>query len=330
MDHVSSSSTDQSAVTKVRRWLWVGGIVIIVLALSPFGVTAVMLYGTNSSNAFTDRMVTWFPYPAARVGKSWLLVRDFQASAADAIRVTEQLGADQNLVSELGTVPSAAEIAQDEYDRMIEVLVLEQLAQQYGLSVTTEEIDQVYTEQILTQVDGDESQIATTLDELYGWTIAEFKQNVIHEVVLRQKLQAYLLENDDKDFTGIANQKIQDIQKQVAEDPTQFAELAKQYSQDSSAELGGDLGWFERGVMVPEFEEAAFALTEPNQVSDIVTTQFGYHLIQLIEHKAATDTEPEQVQARHILIQYSLDDYLEQQVARADVQRLIDPTMVTK
>ena len=69
-----------------------------------------------------------------------------------------------------------------------------------------------------------------------------------------------------------------------------FAETAKAISQDGSAEQGGELGWFGRGQMVPAFEEAAFAL-KPGEISGIVETEFGYHLIMVAEH-AAEDTQP--------------------------------------
>lgn len=65
-----------------------------------------------------------------------------------------------------------------------------------------------------------------------------------------------------------------------------FEEAAKKYSSCPSASVGGDLGYFARGQMVPEFEQAAFAL-ELNEISRPVKTQFGYHIIKLTDRKKA-------------------------------------------
>jgi len=75
-----------------------------------------------------------------------------------------------------------------------------------------------------------------------------------------------------------------------------FAELAREFSGDpGTASLGGDLGWFRRGRMVREFEEAAFTLAD-GQVSDVVATEFGFHIIKVERMR------PGERQARHILI----------------------------
>ena len=69
-----------------------------------------------------------------------------------------------------------------------------------------------------------------------------------------------------------------------------FAELARKYSQDGSAESGGDLGWVNRGQLDPTFEEAAFQMKK-GVTSGVIQTNFGYHLI-FVEDKKPVGTEP--------------------------------------
>ena len=80
--------------------------------------------------------------------------------------------------------------------------------------------------------------------------------------------------------------KAEDILKQI-NDGADFSELAAEHSNDTAnASKGGDLGFFSRGRMVPDFETAAFAL-EAGEVSDVIETPFGFHIIKAVEKKAA-------------------------------------------
>lgn len=90
--------------------------------------------------------------------------------------------------------------------------------------------------------------------------------------------------------------ELRDYTERVNSGEAQFSTLAVFYSQDpESARRGGELGTFGRGEMVPEFSAVAFNMTEPNKVSKIVETEFGFHIIQLIEKRG------DRVRARHIL-----------------------------
>ena len=91
-----------------------------------------------------------------------------------------------------------------------------------------------------------------------------------------------------------------------------FAQLARRHSEDGSASNGGDLGFFGRGRMVPEFERAAFGLAK-GEISGLVTTQFGFHIIKVFEKQAARTQAFEEVEG---LIRSSLTSERAEETAR--------------
>jgi len=90
--------------------------------------------------------------------------------------------------------------------------------------------------------------------------------------------------------------KLQDIKKRI-NNVSDFEVMARLYSEDpATAKNGGETGYFTKGVMEPTFENAAFSLTKPGEISPIIETSYGYHILQLIDRKG------EQVNVRHILV----------------------------
>mgnify|MGYP001820530167 FL=1 len=112
-----------------------------------------------------------------------------------------------------------------------------------------------------------------------------------------------------------ARKKIETVQQKVQKGED-FATLAKTYSEGPSGPRGGDLGYFRRGQMVKPFEEAAFSL-KPNETSDIVETQFGYHLIKVDDKKPATKMAYAEVKDR-------LSEHLKKQKTDSETNAYIE------
>lgn len=98
-----------------------------------------------------------------------------------------------------------------------------------------------------------------------------------------------------------ATEKLEAIRKRIVDDGESFEDLARKYSDDGSARGGGDLGWTRRGKFVPEFEAAAYKLDQ-NEISPVVESEFGFHIIQMLERRGNS------IHVRHILIKPAITD----------------------
>lgn len=145
-----------------------------------------------------------------------------------------------------------------------------------------------------------------------------YKANIDRMVLTEQVRARHILiapESDDDAARKAAREKIVAVQEALHKG-ADFALLAKERSEGPSAAQGGDLGFFGRGQLVPPFEEAAFAL-QPGEISDIVETRFGFHLIRLEERQAGRTVPVEETAGQ-------IRDYLRQQRLEATVGKLIE------
>lgn len=208
-------------------------------------------------------------------------------------------------------------------DELISQVIMSQAATKLGVVVSDVEV-QASVDSVIKELGG-KSAFEQGLVQR-GLTFDEFVQEQRDQLLanaLRDKVTADISRKAEQIHARhILVDKAEEAQKVLArlKAGEDFAKIAKEVSLDiGSAENGGDLGWFPRGSMVPEFEEVAFKL-QKGQVSDVVKSPFGYHIIQLIEKEASRELDEDLWQN---LRQQKFIDWLDEQRARANIQILI-------
>lgn len=175
------------------------------------------------------------------------------------------------------------------------------LEEYYGKSILEikSEFKDVVKEQLLTQKMQQDlfKDVKITPSEVKSFfkTIPKDSLPKINATIEIQQISIYpKIEDEEKQNV---RKKLENYRKRVLEDGENFATLAVLYSEDpGSARKGGDLGDISREELVPAFAAAAFRLKKKNEISRIVETNFGFHIIQLIERKG------EKIHIRHILL----------------------------
>ena len=138
------------------------------------------------------------------------------------------------------------------------------------------------------------SRVTVTPQEIESYYNSNVQQFQTPEQVRASHI---LLKTEGKDEAAVRKQA-EDVLKQAKAPGADFAALAKKYSEDDGSKAnGGDLDYFPKGRMVPEFEKAAFSM-QPGQISDLVKSQFGFHIIKVVDKKAAATRSLDEARAQ--------------------------------
>lgn len=225
-------------------------------------------------------------------------------------------------------------------DNLLTVKLLVNQARLDSIEVSDEEVEEqlnVRIERILAYMNGD----VTQFEDYYGQSISQVKEQFREDLrnqLLSDRMRGQVLSkvsvtpSEVRDFFDQiprdslpyfnaevevgeivyrppvnpverrrAIDKLAAMRDQILNGEATFEELAQRFSDDGSARIGGDLGWAKRGKFVTEFEAAAYRL-EPGDISPVVETEFGFHIIQLLERRGNS------IHTRHILVRPEITD----------------------
>lgn len=312
-DDFFEKNDDLVAVPKKgMNWTSIVGMVVILIVLV-FGVVAVLLYGFKNESQFVKMMATQFYYPFVAVENKLIPMSEYWDSLELVKKNCELVGTDCQTTDEDRRTVSK---------RLIDERSVEYLAKKEGIGVDDSELDAEY--QKIVEQNGGEAEFTNVIKEKLNWSTEEFKQKLLislygqklEDKVIEKVSAKHILISADQSASAEdvakAKEKALEVIKKLNEGGD-FAALAKEYSNDPSAsQNGGDLGYFSRGMMVPEFEKAAFAL-EKGQISEPIKTDFGWHVIKVEDKKGTvknsfTEWLEEQKKQMKIVYFYKIPD----------------------
>lgn len=304
-----------------RLWAWApracAGAALVAVALSLTAFASAVPARPSAATA----AATPAPTPTAKLApiprnKPVAIVAGQPVSgAAYADLVLQQLKAATLQAQQQGAAPpNERQVRTQALTDIVTIAVINHYAQQHGIKATAHDVQKQYdaTQKQIEQQARRSGQPVTFAQVLtqFGFTPASFKTALANNIVgskveqriapagLVEAVRArHILIGPPPSQTGTVTPtttakpdsyyraEAESIYQQLKKDPGRFAALARQKSVDTgSGAQGGELGWFVKGMMVPPFEKAAFTLPI-GQISQPVKSQYGYHIIQVEQHK---------------------------------------------
>lgn len=269
----------------------------VLLALVALGV---LIYGFDSKSRWIGKLEEIIPYPTAVVGqKKVITISEFNRNAQSVRQFYENQDFSQvGMRVDFGTPDGQKRLKireKEVLEKMIEDEAILILAQKEGINITEQDL----TDNVDKKLDeyGNRDTVKDELQRLYGWTIEDFKQKIVKPSLYREALAKVFEEKYQN--AGESRKKIEEAQALIEKGDKSFSEVVSQFSEGSTAQTGGELGWFKKDQIIPEIADKIFALKKGER-DPILESQLGFHIVEMEERK--TDNDAELVRIRQIFV----------------------------
>lgn len=260
-----------------------------------------LVYLRTPTDGYVRAMTKVVPFPAAVVGTDVITIGEYlrERDALDAYF--------QSSAGETGTVPSEDEIEQNLMDTLVHKFAVNHLANAAGITVDEQRVDAFYAQAV---GGADSDTFAQELDRMFGWTVDEFRDRVVRPVVLAMQLGEQIAQDESLQAPRRAQAQKAVDRLAAGED---FAIVAGETSSDSSAPVGGDVGYVRMSDVPPEWTDVVNGL-EVGGNSDILDGSESFVILEVTDRTDAGDDAEVRlsiITVPKVTLEESVEDYLE-------------------
>lgn len=300
-----------------KRVVFISGGIILLVVLIVFPVA---VYSRYAESASAQKLAAVFGFPAVilfdpftvftagdlqsgmRSLRQFYENQDF-SSAGIRIDFTTEEGKKRLAVRERGFI-----------NKVIEDAIIEEIANENGIRVSDTEIDQNVSRKLHEY--GTEARVTEDLRRLYGWDLEDFKKKVVKPALYKERVLALFNSRKEKAKDDEARKRIE-AAFEALQSGGDFSDVARRYSDGSSAQSGGDVGWINLSQAEPELAESIQNL-EIGKRSDVIETLLGFHIVEVVEKRK--DSETTLYRVRQIIAQRELfSDWINTRIQETSV-----------
>lgn len=286
----------------VMKSLVQGIAIALILGLAAASIMFIAMAKSGSNNPMVANVASFFRVSVAKVNGKPILYSDYSR--------------DLNSLKKFyaSNKQSGGAITDDQAsDQVLSRLIVNELVAQVSKElnlVLTDEDKTAAKKELLAKFSNDESKLTSDIKSNFDLSLNEFYTAILYPSILQDKAASFFTSNtsdtgkeylsdqvhashilfevaDAKEDAKIKAQATKILNRVKAGED--FAKMAKEFGSDGTKNQGGDLGWFGKGAMVPEFEAAVFALKAGELSPTLVKTSFGYHIVKVTEKKTVRD-----------------------------------------